>query len=145
MVRIGGNEGDGGSAHLVQLYPLSSGDTLDGVIVKVQPPSAPANRKLHHVPCDLVLSIDVSGSMDSPAPLPVTPGETQEDTGLSVLDLVKHAARTILETLDAKDRLGIVTFSARTKVISPFVTVLSRPGLTTGTGAATPHAHDSRE
>lgn len=121
MVRIrghGSNEGDGASAHLLQLYPLSSGNKLDGVIVKVQPPKEPANRNLHHVPCDLVLSIDVSGSMDSRAPLPVTDGETQEDTGLSVLDLVKHAARTILETLDSKDRLGIVTFSAQTKVIS---------------------------
>jgi hypothetical protein len=43
-------------------------------------------------------------------------GEEEEEYGLSVLDLVKHAARTIIETLDARDRLGIVAFSTRTEV-----------------------------
>lgn len=41
---------------------------------------------------------------------PVTsanPAETERN-GMSVLDLTKHAALTILESLDENDRLGIV-------------------------------------
>ena len=102
----------------VQLYPLAPENDPDGLIVKIEPPQKPSKR-LHHVPCDLVLCIDVSGSMGCGAPMPVqADGAAQEDSGLSVLDLVKHAARTILETLDHQDRLGIITFSSRTEVSS---------------------------
>ncbi|KAK4033304.1 hint-domain-containing protein [Parachaetomium inaequale] len=104
----------------LQLHPFSSGVDADGLIVKVQPPREPEDTTLRHVPCDLVLSIDVSESMGSPAPAPTIPGEeAEEDSGLSVLDLVKHAARTIVETLDARDRLGIVTFTTNSKVLQP--------------------------
>lgn len=106
----------------IRLYPVAS-EYDHGVIVKIQPHKKPANRKLH-VPCDLVLSIDVSGSMQIAAPMPSQPGDSEdaapmEDAGLSVLDLVKHAARTIMETLDSEDRLGIVTFSSNAKVCHP--------------------------
>lgn len=74
---------------------------------------------MSHVPCDIVLVIDVSGSMGADAPVPTNPGERSERFGLSVLDLVKHAALTILETLDDRDRLGIVTFATKSKVIQP--------------------------
>ncbi|KIV95477.1 hypothetical protein PV10_03130 [Exophiala mesophila] len=68
--------------------------------------------------CDIVLVIDVSGSMAAPAPLPgAQDGTDAEDTGLSILDLTKHAARTILSTLKAKDRLGIVAYSTDAKVV----------------------------
>lgn len=81
----------------------------EGLIITVEPPLAPHNEKLAHVPCDIVLVIDVSGSMSNEARIP---GSTdQESTGLSVLDLVKHACRTILSTLDERDRLAIITFS----------------------------------
>lgn len=103
----------------VDLHPLES---TDGMIVKVQPPKQPAVVHGYHVPCDIVLVIDVSGSMASAAPAPTNPGETKEDYGLSILDLVKHASRTILETLGKDDRLGIVTFSsdARVRNLGPF-------------------------
>ncbi|KAJ4303860.1 hypothetical protein N0V88_001457 [Collariella sp. IMI 366227] len=102
----------------VQLYPFES---KDGLLVKIQPPKEPANEKLDHVPCDIILCIDVSGSMSADAPVPTKPGEKEEEeySGLSVLDLVKHAARTILETLDATDRLGIVTFASQSNMIFP--------------------------
>lgn len=81
----------------------------EGLMVTVQPPQAPHNEKLPHVACDIVLVIDVSGSMSSEARIPGS--SDQEPTGLSVLDLVKHACRTILSTLDDRDRLAIITFS----------------------------------
>ena len=87
------------------------------LLVKIQPPKEPS-VKIPHVPCDIVLVIDVSGSMGEAAPVP---GETDESTGLSVLDLTKHAARTIIESMDENDRLSIVTFASKTKVLQPLL------------------------
>lgn len=57
--------------------------------------------------------------MGAAAPVP---GEQDgEDTGLSVLDLTKHAALTILETMNENDRLGLVTFAGKTNVLQPLV------------------------
>ncbi|KAM7190240.1 hint domain containing protein [Rhypophila sp. PSN 637] len=96
----------------LELHPVPG----KGLIVKVDPPREPS-ISLEHVPCDLVLAIDISGSMIADAPVPTKPGEEAESTGLSVLDLVKHAARTIVETLNENDRLGIVTFSSASTVL----------------------------
>jgi hypothetical protein len=98
------------------IHPLES---QDGVIVKVQPTASPSDPNISHVPCDIVLVIDVSGSMEWRAPAPINDengNASKEDFGLSVLDLTKHAARTVLETLNEGDRLGIVTFSATARV-----------------------------
>ncbi|KAK1573544.1 von Willebrand factor type A domain-containing protein [Colletotrichum navitas] len=97
----------------LSLHPLAS---QDGLIAKVTPPTQPSKPTVH-VPCDIVLIIDVSGSMGCNAPVPANPGEKTENYGLSVLDLVKHAARTVLETLNEGDRLGIVTFASKAKVV----------------------------
>jgi len=97
----------------VDIHPLPS---HEGVIVKVSLPDAPVNLKSGHVPCDIVLVIDVSGSMGLDAPAPTKPGEVEERNGLSVLDLVKHASLTIVESLNEHDRLAIVTFSTVAKV-----------------------------
>lgn len=101
---------EGGATLKIQPLP-----DKDGVILTVQPPKVPENEKLSHVPCDIALVIDVSGSMGIDAP---APGEN-ERTGLSVLDLVKHACHTILSTMTKEDRLAIVTFSNRAKVLQP--------------------------
>lgn len=97
----------------VQIQPLAD---KDGVILTVQPPKVPENEKLSHVPCDIALVIDVSGSMGADAP---APGQEDERTGLSVLDLVKHACRTIMSTMTKEDRLAIVTFSNGSNVLQP--------------------------
>ncbi|EJT69090.1 hypothetical protein GGTG_13358 [Gaeumannomyces tritici R3-111a-1] len=95
--------------------PLSS---AKGLMVRVQPPKAPGGVPAdYHVPCDIVLVIDVSASMSSAAVPPVKKGEAGEDHGFNTLDLVKHAALTILATLDERDRLGIVKFSRNAKVV----------------------------
>jgi Mg-chelatase subunit ChlD len=88
-----------------------------GLLVKLSPPKQPNNGLLQtdgHVGCDIVLVIDVSGSMGDNAPIP---GGGNEDYGLSVLDLVKHAARTIVATLNEGDRLGVVKFASSSSVV----------------------------
>ena len=84
----------------------------------MSPPKEPQNLNSGHVPCDIVLIIDVSGSMGIDAPVPTHPGEPEERNGLNVLDLVKHASLTILESLNETDRLGIVTFSSKARVLN---------------------------
>ena len=91
-------------------------------LASCQPPSQPTDGK-QRAPCDIVLVIDVSGSMNTSAPLPDTGKADVEDTGLSILDLVKHASMTILEKLDDNDRLGIVTFSDDAKVVQELVSM----------------------
>ncbi|KAK0707673.1 hint-domain-containing protein [Lasiosphaeris hirsuta] len=102
----------------VEIHPDLS---TDGLLVRVMPPRQPVGSGLKHVPCDIVLVIDVSGSMESEAPVPTNPGEQTEHNGLTVLDLTKHAARTILETLDEDDRLGIVTFAGEAEVVQKLI------------------------
>ncbi|KFA65290.1 hypothetical protein S40285_02715 [Stachybotrys chlorohalonatus IBT 40285] len=93
------------------LEPLPQANTLH---VNIDPPPAP-RTPLSHVPSDIVLVIDVSGSMETNAPIP---GEDpNESTGLCILDLVKHAARTIVETMGEHDRLGIVTFDSVARIV----------------------------
>ncbi|KAI0878626.1 U-box domain-containing protein [Hypoxylon argillaceum] len=106
---------------VVTIHPLES---KDGVLVQVRPPVQPSDSTIDHVPCDIVLVIDVSGSMNEDAPAPVRDEQgnaTKEYFGLTVLDLTKHAARTIVSTLNEGDRLGIVAFSTRAKVVQELV------------------------
>lgn len=96
----------------MSLNPVRAADGSPALLATVVPPKSPTNQS-HHVPCDIVLVIDVSGSMGCPAPVP---GDN-EASGLSVLDVVKHASLTIIETLDERDRLGIVTFASSIEVL----------------------------
>lgn len=103
----------------VQVHPLPSDD---GLIVKIQTPREPVlqdkdSPRYVASPSDIVLCIDVSSSMDDRAQAPQMAGEKDEDYGLTLLDLAKHAARTVIETLDEKDRLGIVAFSYQSVVL----------------------------
>ncbi|KAH7311634.1 U-box domain-containing protein [Stachybotrys elegans] len=97
----------------LSLEPVPNSETLIVNVIPPREPLLPSSK----VPSDIVLVIDVSGSMGS---LATVPGDNaDESTGLSCLDLVKHAANTIIEGLDVKDRLGIVTFDSRARIVLP--------------------------
>ncbi|CAE6467052.1 unnamed protein product [Rhizoctonia solani] len=92
------------------------------LLVSLIPPSEPKpageKKTSHRAPVDLCLVIDVSGSMDTEAPVPGQQ-DKNETTGLSVLDVVKHATRTIIESMSDDDRIAVVTFSDSAEVVAP--------------------------
>lgn len=95
-------------------------------LVTVTPPREPpkperAKNGFKRAPVDLCCVIDVSGSMEEDAPAPAeSAGKAKEETGLTILDVVKHAMKTIIATLDENDRLSIVAFDSRAELISDF-------------------------
>lgn len=64
-------------------------------------------------PADVVCVVDVSGSMGGNAALP----GASENSGLSLLDIVKHALKTIVNTLQPSDRLALVSYSNTATVV----------------------------
>ncbi|KAI1373110.1 hint-domain-containing protein [Hypoxylon crocopeplum] len=67
--------------------------------------------------------------MQLPAPAKMNGDDgklSSENFGLSILDMVKHAARTILSTMDERDRLGIVTFSTEARVVQKLLPMTAR-------------------
>jgi len=67
-------------------------------------------------PLDLVIVIDVSGSMDDPAKVQIN--NVLTDVGFTILDITKHAIKVILENMKKNvDRISIVTFSNTSNVI----------------------------
>jgi Mg-chelatase subunit ChlD len=86
-----------------------SGRTLINVRPQVENTTVPYRAKSY-----VCAVIDVSGSMDTS----VTIGT--EVFGISVLDLVKHAVTTIIETLGDTDYLALVAFSTTAETVFNF-------------------------
>eukprot|EP01012_Entosiphon_sulcatum_P056993 TRINITY_DN806_c0_g1_i1.p1 TRINITY_DN806_c0_g1~~TRINITY_DN806_c0_g1_i1.p1 ORF type:complete len:633 (-),score=78.34 TRINITY_DN806_c0_g1_i1:25-1923(-) len=61
----------------------------------------------------LCLVLDTSGSMGSAAP----PPDSKEDSGLSVLDVVRHSCATIITILNTQDTLAIVQFNSKASTV----------------------------
>ncbi|GMH81293.1 hypothetical protein TrST_g11804 [Triparma strigata] len=89
---------------------LTPSTTNSVLSLKLNPPSSAsqARQNIH-----LVLCIDVSGSMSSPATL----STSTEDAGLSILDITKHAAKTAIKLLASDDVLSIVKFTGSATVL----------------------------
>lgn len=85
------------------------GDCL--ISASIIPPSGTTRT-----PTDIVCVIDVSGSMGINATVQNSAGGL-ESNNLSILDIVKHAVKTIIATLQPCDRLGLVSYSTQAKKI----------------------------
>mmetsp|Transcript_2673 Transcript_2673/g.10392 ORF Transcript_2673/g.10392 Transcript_2673/m.10392 type:complete len:701 (+) Transcript_2673:112-2214(+) len=75
------------------------------VMVTVETPAGTART-----PSDICCVVDVSGSMSAEAMLKTESGD-MSGHGLSVLDIVKHALKTIIRNLNEGDRLAVVSYS----------------------------------
>ncbi|CAF0788659.1 unnamed protein product [Adineta steineri] len=86
------------------------GNYADGFIhISIQPPADAARS-----PCDICCVVDTSGSMAVQAEIQ---NDNNEKYGLSQLDLVKHALKTIINSLLPQDRLSIVSFANSANVL----------------------------
>ena len=83
------------------------------LLVKVHMPDVEARE-----PVDMVVCLDVSGSMGAEATLRQSSGERTGD-GFSVLSLTRYATHAILETLREGDRFSLVTFTSKAFVMIP--------------------------
>jgi hypothetical protein len=92
---------------------LSRGEGED-VSIRVVPPLG-AKR----APTSLVCVVDTSGSMGTPADNP----DGGEKTGLSLLDVVKHALKAVIHTLGPEDSFALVSFSTQASLALPFETM----------------------
>lgn len=90
------------------------------VLITITPPAG-SDR----VPVDLCCVVDISGSMGSVATLKGDDGSV-ESHGLSVLDVVKHAVKTIVAALQPNDRLGLVVYNSVAEVVFP-LTAMDEP------------------
>jgi Mg-chelatase subunit ChlD len=73
-----------------------------------------------HVPSKVICVIDVSGSMDDAATMH---NDSDGSSGLSLLDVVKHATRTVIEVLGPQDQLAIVKYADKGEIVLPFTTM----------------------
>ncbi|KAF2761629.1 VWA-domain-containing protein [Pseudovirgaria hyperparasitica] len=106
----------------------------DGILVSVLPPKKP-KIDINHVPCDIVLVLDSSESMQLPAKIPKWEQNSPAGTRSYKLDrrsgpgeligkpqsckpkrVIKTAAKSIVDMLGDNDRIGIVTFSSEVKI-----------------------------
>ena len=102
-------------AMAVQLLQVD-GESVGGrrpVLFSARPPEG-ARR----TPSDLSCVIDVSWSMSMEASVKAATGAS-ESNGLSMLDIAKHAVRTVIQTLNEQDRLCIITFCRQGEIVLP--------------------------
>jgi len=72
------------------------------------------------VPTDICCVVDVSGSMGAEAT-----AAGAESNGLTLLDIVKHAVNTIINTLQDQDRMALVAYSTVGTVIFDLIPMTS--------------------
>ncbi|ORY44496.1 hypothetical protein BCR33DRAFT_717002 [Rhizoclosmatium globosum] len=82
----------------------------DTVLLSIKPPAISTRSPLR-----VVCVVDLSGSMDDTVSLKTEAGDKETD-GLTLLDLVKHAVKTVVASLGEDDFLSIVSFSDDSKV-----------------------------
>jgi Mg-chelatase subunit ChlD len=109
----------------VTLTMVAGRDVLLGtdvpVVVSVKTPDGAART-----PSDIVIVLDVSGSMGQEATV-MGAGGASESNGLTLLDVAKHGVRTVVKNLQAQDRFSLVLFNNEANTAVP-LTVMDEAG-----------------
>jgi len=105
----------------VQIIPCADVSNEGGetdVCIRVNVPKHSAARR---APVDVVCCIDISGSMGAYAKYedPKTGKETHD--GANMLDIVKHACKAVMFSLNEDDRFSLVTFTGHASLVFPLV------------------------
>ena len=73
-------------------------------------------KEVEHLSQDIVLCIDRSGSMSTSVEAKDADGK-QLEAGFSVQDIVNHAAKTVVKTLNTTSRLAIIVFDNEIEIL----------------------------
>ena len=76
-------------------------------------------------PIDLCCVVDISGSMGALATHEDDDGTVRDD-GLSILDIVKHAVKTLAHILQEGDQMSLVVFSDTAETVMPLTSMSTR-------------------
>jgi len=94
--------------------PAGADSTSSNVVVSVKVPEGDAR-----VPADVCCVVDISASMGTMATYETETGETKQADGLTILDIVKHAVRTVMHMLKDNDRFSMVAFDHESELVFP--------------------------
>lgn len=73
-------------------------------------------NNISHISQDIVIAIDRSGSMMC-AVTAKDENNNNIENGMSIQDIVNHAAKTVAKTLDSNSRLAVIAFDTRVELI----------------------------
>jgi hypothetical protein len=93
---------------------------MTDVCIKI---NVPVHSEARRAGVDVVCCIDISGSMSRVAEYedPIT-GKMKND-GFNFLDLVKHACKSVMFSLNEDDRFSLVVFTTTARVVFPLVSM----------------------
>ena len=93
-------------------------DSKTMMVFNVNPDNFPKDLENGHLPQDVVLVIDRSGSMNAAVEAKDADGKSLEN-GMSVQDIVNHAAKTVTKTLSSNSRLAVIVFNNEIEILMP--------------------------
>ena len=88
------------------------------MVFNVNPHNFPKDLENGHLPQDVVLVIDRSGSMNSAVEAKDANGNSLEN-GMSVQDITNHAAKTVTKVLSSNSRLAVIVFDNEIEILMP--------------------------